>query len=83
MKRLIAVLITFGISLVANADISNQLHKEGLQDTNKIDYQPENFRPHGKYHMINQRHHYKKKKRTDPCGNKTMKPKFSKSFRPR
>jgi len=83
MKKLIAVLITFGISLAANANSSNQSHKEGLQTTNILEFQPVNLSAHRKHHMGNQRHNHKKVNRTYPCGNETMKPKFSKSFRPR
>ncbi len=83
MKKLIAVLIAVSISISANADSSNQSHKEGLQTTNKLEFQPVNLSAHRKHHMGNQRHNHKKVNRTYPCGNKTMKPKFSKSFRPR
>ena len=83
MKKLIAVLITFGISLAANADSSNQLHKEGQQTINNVETQPVKLIARGKYHIKNKRYNEKKIKRTSPCANKTRKPKFSSSFRPR
>jgi hypothetical protein len=83
MKRLIAILITFGISLAANAESSKLLYKEGLKGTDKLEIQPIKFRPHGKYLVKNKQYNDSKIKRTSPCENKTTKPKFSKSFRPR
>jgi hypothetical protein len=82
MKRVIAALILFSISLAANADVKSY-SDEGLRANNDIEIQQVRYWRHGKHHMRHQNSNKRVTKKDSNCEHKSMKHAFSNSSRPR